>query len=58
MATLELLSNGPTDLKEQTELEPQMGFKYRQVIREAIFAMTLCQIDIAPAKIKLSQYLT
>jgi hypothetical protein len=35
-----------------------MGFNYRQVIGEAIFAMTLCRLDIAPAIIKLSQYST
>jgi hypothetical protein len=35
-----------------------MGFNYRQVIGETIFAMTLCQLDIAPAIIKLSQYST
>ena len=33
-----------------------MGFSYRQVIDEAIFAMTICCIDISPAIIKLSQY--
>jgi hypothetical protein len=57
LATLEL-TDRPTDLKEHTELEKQMGFKYCQVIGEAIFAMTLCQIDIAPAKVMLSQYST
>jgi Reverse transcriptase (RNA-dependent DNA polymerase) len=48
LATLEL-TEGPTELKEQKELEKQMGFKYCQDIGEAIFAMTLCPIDIAPA---------
>lgn len=57
LATLEL-TEGPIDLKEQKALEHLMGFKYRQVIGEAIFAMTLCRIDIAPAIIKLSQYST
>jgi hypothetical protein len=55
LASLEL-TDGTDDIKEQQELEKQMGFKYRQVIGEAIFAMTLCRIDIAPAVIKLSQY--
>jgi Reverse transcriptase (RNA-dependent DNA polymerase) len=55
LATLEL-TDGPSELKEQQALEKQMGFKYRQVIGEAIFAMTVCRIDIAPAIIKLSQY--
>ena len=55
LAELEL-SYGPEDPKEQQELEKQMGFNYRQVIGEAIFAMMLCRIDIATAVIKLSQY--
>ena len=54
-ATLEL-TDGPDDPHEQSALEQQMGFNYRQVIGEAIFTMTLCRIDIAPAIIKLSQY--
>lgn len=57
LATLEL-TEGPDDPIEQRELEKQMGFNYRQVIGEAIFAMTLCRVDIAPAIIKLSQYST
>jgi hypothetical protein len=57
LATLEL-TEGPEDPAEQRELEQQMGFNYRQVIGEAIFAMTLCRLDIAPAIIKLSQYST
>jgi hypothetical protein len=55
MAKLEL-SEGPTDEKAKTILETEMGFSYRQVIGEAIFAMTICRIDISPAIIKLSQY--
>jgi hypothetical protein len=55
MAELEL-THGPTDLRTQKALEREMGFKYRQVIGEAIFAMTLCRIDITNAIIKLSQY--
>jgi hypothetical protein len=57
LATLEL-TEGPDDPAEQHALEKQMGFNYRQVIGEAIFAMTLCRLDIAPAVIKLSQYST
>jgi hypothetical protein len=57
LAELEL-TEGPEDLTEQQALERQMGFNYRQVIGEAIFAMTLCRLDIAPAIIKLSQYLS
>jgi hypothetical protein len=41
LATLEL-TKGPEDPAEQRALEKQMGFNYRQVIGEAIFAMTLC----------------
>ena len=52
------LSTGPTDPHEQKALEKAMGFNYRQVIGECIFAMTLCRVDIAPAIIKLSQYST
>jgi hypothetical protein len=57
LATLEL-TNGLEDPAEQRALEKQMGFNYQQVIGEAIFAMTLCRLDIAPAIIKLSQYST
>ena len=55
MAALEL-TEGPTDEHEKKTLEKEMGFSYRQVIGEAIFAMTICRIDISPAIIKLSQY--
>jgi Reverse transcriptase (RNA-dependent DNA polymerase) len=54
LAELEL-TEGPEDPAEQRRLEEQMGFNYRQVIGEAIFAMTLCRLDIAPAIIKLFQ---
>jgi hypothetical protein len=54
-ATLKL-SYGPEDVKEERELETQMGFSYCQAIGELIFAMTICQLDISPAVIKLSQY--
>ena len=50
------LSYGPDDVKEQQELETQMGFSYRQAIGELIFAMAICRLDISPAIIKLSQY--
>jgi hypothetical protein len=50
------LSYGLDDVKEERELETQMGFSYRQAIGELIFAMTICQLDISPAVIKLSQY--
>jgi hypothetical protein len=56
LANLEL-SYGPEDVKEQQELETQMGCSYRQAIGELIFAMTICGLDISPAIIKLLQYL-
>jgi hypothetical protein len=54
-ANLEL-SYGPDNIKEQRDLETQMGFSYRQAIGELIFAMTICRLDISPAVIKLLQY--
>jgi hypothetical protein len=50
------LSYGPDDVKEERELETQMGFSYRQAIGKLIFTMTICRLDISPAVIKLSQY--
>jgi hypothetical protein len=41
LAELEL-TDCPNDPDEICELEKEMGFNYRQVIGEAIFAMTLC----------------
>jgi hypothetical protein len=35
------LAEGPKDLKEQQQLEPTMGFSYRQGIGELIFALTI-----------------
>ena len=55
MATLEL-TEGPTDEKPKQALEQEMGFSDRQAIGEAIFPMMICQIDISPAIVKLSQY--
>jgi hypothetical protein len=49
-------TEGPDDPREQQLLEETMGFKYRQLIGEMIFAMTTCRLDISPAIIKLSQY--
>jgi hypothetical protein len=40
IATLEL-TEGPKDPTKQHKLKQQMGFRYRQVIGEAIFAMTV-----------------
>jgi hypothetical protein len=53
LATL-VLTEGPTKIKEQQALEQQMGFRYGQVIGKAIFAMTLCRIDIETAIIRRS----
>jgi hypothetical protein len=50
------LSYGPDNIKEQRELETQMGFSYRQAIGELIFPMTICRLNTSPAVIKLSQY--
>jgi hypothetical protein len=55
-ANLMELSYGTGDIKEQRELETQMGFSYRQAIRELICLMTICRLGISPAVIKLSQY--
>ena len=55
MAALET-TEGPTDEHARKALETEMGFSYRQAIGEAIFAMTICRMDISPAIIKLSQY--
>jgi hypothetical protein len=50
------LTDGPDNPDEIRKLEKEMGFNYQQVIEEAIFAITLCRIDIATAIIKLSEY--
>ena len=52
------LDEGPESLKEQQQLEKQMGFSYRQCIGKLIYALTICRIDISIAVIALSQYST
>jgi hypothetical protein len=48
------ISYGPLeDMKEQCKLENQLRFRYCQ---EPSFAMTICQLDISPIVIKLSQF--
>jgi hypothetical protein len=42
--------------RTKKELEPQMGFSYRQTIGESIYALTVCQVDISIAVITLSQH--
>jgi hypothetical protein len=54
-ATLELATALETE-KAQRDLEKAMGFSYRQAIGELIFALTICQPDIAAPVIKLSQH--
>ena len=44
-----------TDSKQQ-EYENELGFTYRQAIREIIYALVTCHPDISFAAIKLSQY--
>jgi hypothetical protein len=56
LAELEL-TDSPDDPDKLRNLEKEIGFNYRQVIGEAIFAMTLFRTNIATAIIKLySQY--
>ena len=49
-------STGPTDKREQKELQDRMHFSYRQAIGELIYAMSTCRVDIAAAVIQLSQH--
>ena len=49
-------TEGPTDPKEQQDLQNRMKFSYRQAIGELIYAMSTCRVDIAAAVIQLSQY--
>eukprot|EP00934_Nitzschia_sp_Nitz4_P000755 Nitzschia sp. Nitz4//scaffold72_size95085//6004//8247//NITZ4_004742-RA/size95085-processed-gene-0.2-mRNA-1//1//CDS//3329557321//755//frame0 len=49
-------TSGPETTAEQEHLENQMGFSYRVVVGELIFAMTICHPDIASAVIQLSQH--
>jgi hypothetical protein len=37
-------SRGPESIKQQKELEKQMGFSYRQTIGELIYALTAFQL--------------
>ena len=53
LAQLEIAT--PPTLKEQEQLRTEF-FNYRQVIGEAIYAMTVARPDISPAVIKLAQY--
>ena len=50
------LEEGPDSLKEQQNLEKQMGFSYRQYIGELIYVLTICRINISIAVITLSQH--
>ena len=46
----------PTTDSEKRALSREMGFNYRQVIGELIYAMVTCRPDISFPLIKLSQY--
>lgn len=46
----------PSSDKEATQLEKEMGFRYRQVIGELIFALITCRPDISFAVTKLSKF--
>jgi hypothetical protein len=51
------LAKGPEEPKEQQALKEVMGFSYHhQGIKELIFTLTVCHIDISIAIITLSQY--
>ena len=43
---------------EHADLEKRMGFKYRQVLGEVIYAYTVCWLDIGYAVTLLSKYAT
>ena len=47
---------GPTDPKEKSKLEEEMGLKYRQATGELLFAMVTCRPDISYAVLKLTQH--
>ena len=46
----------PESMTDQTSLQVEMKFNYRQAIGELIFAMVTCRPDISFPLIKLSQY--
>lgn len=46
----------PATEKDKTDLQHAMGFNYRQAIGEAIYAQTICRIDISLPIITLAQY--
>ena len=50
------LEEGPEDPVEARQLEKRMGFNYCQAIGEAIYALTVCRVDISSSVIKLSQH--
>ena len=52
-------SEGPDmelDSVNARHLEKEMNFNYRQLLGELIYAYTICQLDIAPSLILLSQH--
>jgi hypothetical protein len=46
---------GPTTPKEQQQLTARMEIKYKGGVRELIWAMTTCRLDILYTSVKLSQ---
>lgn len=48
-------TQGPTDTIAHATLQKEMGFSYRQVIGEILFAAITCRPDILYYVIKLSQ---
>lgn len=46
----------PDDAREIMELAKTMGVSYRQLIRELIWAMVTCHLDISFPMVKMSQY--
>ena len=49
-------TKGPTNTIAHTTLQKEMGFYYRQAIREILFAGITCRLNILYCVIKLSQY--
>lgn len=52
---LDALKAGPSEgTKEHKELESKVGFEYRQVLGEIIYAYAVCRVDIGYAATFLS----
>jgi hypothetical protein len=56
---LDSLPSGPSeDTPEHTELQTEVGFSYRQVLGELIYAYVVCRIDIGYSVTFLSRFAT